>query len=300
MIAEEIFNVETHLVLPENKLLVASVLPNWTVEIDRSLSGVHTPEQAICFLALARNIDKPLLIPELAEQIIEVDGIAHTFGAKRNPLIRKKEFGEEVLKTAGSLISDLDSAFRYNTILLGRGEQMRLMLLGNVADADFGLRKIEDFFILNPDLKDLHKIYAGFFELAYNKMHPVPVAVLEDSTTPAEATSSIVETTGTQNITEVVFSVPRSPINKIDEVDERPKLPEETAIRDFGLKVRELREGDLFTIDGLFPNYRIGLKADDRLFVAIGLLVEGGYLDEAPGKGSKYIRTDKQFEKTED
>lgn len=131
-------------------------------------------------------------------------------------------------------------------------------------------------------------------------MHPVPVAVLEDSTTPAEATSSIVETTGTQNITEVVFSVPRSPINKIDEVDERPKLPEETAIRDFGLKVRELREGDLFTIDGLFPNYRIGLKADDRLFVAIGLLVEGGYLDEAPGKGSKYIRTDKQFEKTED
>lgn len=98
MIAEEIFNVETHLVLPENKLLVASVLPNWTVEIDRSLSGVHTPEQAICFLALARNIDKPLLIPELAEQIIEVDGIAHTFGAKRNPLIRKKEFGEEVLK----------------------------------------------------------------------------------------------------------------------------------------------------------------------------------------------------------
>ena len=175
MIGEELFDVETQLVLPKGELLRASVKPNWTVEIGGSLSGIYSPEQAICFLALARNIDKPLLIQELLEQIVDVNTIAQRLGAKRNPLIGSSISSEEVINTTGSLINkpESESDFRYNTLLLGHGEELRVMLLGNVADIGFGLLKIEDFFTLNPGLADLQIIYKGFFERAFNAMHAV-------------------------------------------------------------------------------------------------------------------------------
>ncbi len=153
MSADQLFEADTHLVLPGGELLVARVTPEWQVEIglNRRIDPKYGPEEAICLFALMQHLDNPMKIPELADRIVEIDKLASDSGAKPNPLTENvkndDDFHNIVLQTFGKLVINPDCGFRNNAMFLGSGAERRLWLLGNVADIGYGQRKLEDFLI---------------------------------------------------------------------------------------------------------------------------------------------------------
>jgi len=108
--------------------------------------------------------------------MIEVTEHAIRQGVESDMLSDRRDgegFHNSILEAFGIISINPESDFQHNTLFLGAGVEHRAIMLGNVAEIGYGLRKIEDFSIKNPNLKDLHKAYNGSFEREFNITHPI-------------------------------------------------------------------------------------------------------------------------------
>lgn len=299
MSADQLFVIESQLVLPSGELLLAGITPNWQVEIGpkRLIDEKYGQEEALCLLALIRYIDVPMQITELADRAVEIDKLATELGADPNPLIAdttdEDRFHNSVLETFGRLAINPDSHFRYNAMFLGARLDRRVWLLGNVQVFGYGERKIQDF-TTKPGLADLRRNYLAFFDRKFRTLHPIAG---EDEVDVVVDNVPIVEAKVSTPSGIVGVRPSKKPPLKIDAIDTRPLLPEETAVIEFGAKLRALDSKSEFTLDGIFEDNRIGVKAKDRLDLAVDLALEQGYIGRVSGNGrnTKYRRTDKSF-----
>lgn len=178
--SNRIIQPEISLVRPSGELLVARVRANWSVQIgpDWQTEAQYGPEQALCLLAMARHLDEPMTIAEVAGSVIETGSLS----PKPNPLTENTEdedsFHEQVLIALGKLRHE-QSVFRDNTIALGGSVVQRLVLMGNVHEHEYGKGVIDDFFKNHHELADpedpdsvsgLERAYRGSLDRELRRM----------------------------------------------------------------------------------------------------------------------------------